>query len=147
MIEDKPLRPLLIWTIALIGWPIVNVILILTASFNDSVNSNAMSYVMSLSGVSLWGIFSVTNVVFSFYTLIMNWKTLSLFNRAKYLLICLLLNIFSAYFMVSFWKKRNVNMFSIIDKKKMGAIPVIFYFLILISITFPILVSRTVFES
>ena len=146
---DVPLIPqnkvLNIWPISLVGLPILSLFLIILFGMFGSIYVNQLTYFLSISGAFVFALFSITNLVFNFYTIYTFWPQLSGKNRVLYLFIGLIANIAGSYILAKLWKKQGINMLSIGDKKSLNTLSFVFYFFLTVSIILPAFIASRQF--
>lgn len=129
------------WTISLIGFPLLSIILLVSFGFVNSIYSSEITYVLTMSAIFLWFLFAIVNMLFSFYTLIVFWSGFSTIERTKYLAICIFANTLGAYLMAKLWLNDGVNIYSVMNKNIYSLFSLFFYFFVSISIMLPVFIS------
>ena len=128
--------------ISLIGLPITCLVLIFAGGLGVSIDDSKMNYIMTMSCVFMTMIFSVTCVLFSFYTLFSFWSKFSNFEKCKYTLISLLVNVLAPYVLAKIWVSDGINPYSFKGKKIIDLFSIFFCFFIFIAISLPMFIAQ-----
>lgn len=120
----------IVWPITLVGLPTSALIIIITSILFGTIEEGENIFFIVMSSAFLFVVFSFFNVAFSIFTIGRFWNALPNRKKVKYSIIVLVVNIISAYPISSLWKKSNVNIYSLKNKKSLSLLALFFYFLI-----------------
>lgn len=133
----------MVWPLTLIGFPISVLLFLMMGSVYDSGNVSYWFDLFSKILIFSSMVFAFFNFVFCLYSSIFVIR----YRSATFGFFSLFFSIISvglaSYFLLSFWREKNVNIFSLKKKSFSDVFSVLFYFLMIIVVSLSFFVVGT----